>query len=338
MPEYHFAQTLGWPSYIALIAVTVAMLLGLYLVWSRFTVRGNIHRLSSDKWWVRARAAKALGRPAAHQAVPRLIEVLRRDPLNSNVQEPVAWALGEIGDPQAIEQLREKLDKPYSRDLQFNCVEALVKLDPEKRIQPWLEMLSSPNYHIRQASAIALRLIGNKQSIEPLVEFVSSRSGKHTVDVTEVVLTLRTLGATKKQLSRVLQDRYGCGLSVEELALLGGEEAIEQLVAQLNSGSRGKRLHAAISLAEVGDARGFSVLVDIFNVRYTGRPRKGGVSISSFPDRLNERLRALSALARLGDARAVPILRSRLTDYDFTEVQEATRQALSRLEQSRPSP
>jgi len=57
----------------------------------------------------RYEAVIALGKLATSRAVPPLLALLKddADPLACHVREKAAWALGEIGDPRAVEALQE---------------------------------------------------------------------------------------------------------------------------------------------------------------------------------------------------------------------------------------
>ncbi|NIM14972.1 MAG: hypothetical protein GTO45_23650 [Candidatus Aminicenantes bacterium] len=76
-----------------------------------------LRTLEDEHWWVRKTTATALGAIKSRQAVPTLITKLRSDP-NRLVRGRAAQALGNIGDPSAIDALEEAVEKMliYAKD------------------------------------------------------------------------------------------------------------------------------------------------------------------------------------------------------------------------------
>jgi len=90
-----------------------------------------LERLQDKDAFVRRQAARALGQLRAQAAVAPLIARLGREK-DPEVKRAIAWALGEIGDPQAAETLRtlSRSPDPY---LSAMAQEALRKVHARER-------------------------------------------------------------------------------------------------------------------------------------------------------------------------------------------------------------
>ncbi len=90
-----------------------------------------LERLQDKDAFVRRQAARALGQLRAQAAVAPLIARLGREK-DPEVKRAIAWALGEIGDPQAAETLRtlSRSPDPY---LSATAHEALRKVHARER-------------------------------------------------------------------------------------------------------------------------------------------------------------------------------------------------------------
>ncbi len=108
-----------------------------------------------DDWWVSERAVDALGAMGTRAAVPRLLEMLKTNPKSLAT---VIRALGNIGDPRALEPVMQGLDKKES-DVVIEAMGALVKLATE-----------------RNSEAVQLRLQLLHGSPEPSVAAAARRS------------------------------------------------------------------------------------------------------------------------------------------------------------------
>ena len=125
-------------------------------------VESLIRLLKDPYWYVRGKAAEALGEVGNERGIAPLIEALdsgedwslfvRRNAAsalvkigrpalkalekaledrNSDVRSAVAWILGEIGEKESLELLRRKIADADSR-VSFYVAEALEKIDQEK--------------------------------------------------------------------------------------------------------------------------------------------------------------------------------------------------------------
>jgi HEAT repeat protein len=141
--------------------------------------KGLIKALRSKESDVRMSAAKALGKIGDARAVEPLIQALRDDdgddelqrtvtaalqklgmgavePLiramrdsNANVRSRAAWTLGEIRDARAVEPLIRAL-KDECDDVRGVSADALGKIGDTRAVKPLIQALKAENYEVRQ--------------------------------------------------------------------------------------------------------------------------------------------------------------------------------------------
>lgn len=120
---------------------------------------------------MRARAVEALGKlqePHCVQAVSRMLK-----DLNSRVRLEAAFALGQIGDPEAEEALIAKFNRDEKLDMKIRIVEALGKIGTEKTFALLMRLLRSDETDLRAEAALsagrmALRGLTNQTMTDSL--------------------------------------------------------------------------------------------------------------------------------------------------------------------------
>jgi HEAT repeat protein len=117
---------------------------------------------------IRYLAAGQLGRLRDRRAVKPLIHSLQTD-RDRVVRNWVAAALGDIGDPSAVEALIAIL-KDDDSGLRFCATEALGKIGDERAFRPLLTVLEDKELYPRAYAAEALGRIGEPGALEPLVK------------------------------------------------------------------------------------------------------------------------------------------------------------------------
>ena len=139
--------------------------------------------LRHEDWLVRLHAVESWGKAQAKRAVEPLLSVLFNDQ-DSAVREDAVRALGEIGDPRAVEYLFTAMREPRLRTL---AVEALGRIGDARAVPVLIDVLSgvSPPQATRTvagcgdqwneeamtqgAAARALGMIGDERAIPSLV-------------------------------------------------------------------------------------------------------------------------------------------------------------------------
>jgi HEAT repeat protein/Na+/melibiose symporter-like transporter len=140
---------------------------------SPLTVTELISSLGDPRFNVRFEAIIAIGRmPPDQRLTSALIQILKgKSPALSVV---AAWALGRIGDAQAVEPLRDSLDAQY-RSVQAHSARSLGTLG-DIGIAPLLieRMASEEDEALIVAYASALGQMGMVEAIEPILELIES--------------------------------------------------------------------------------------------------------------------------------------------------------------------
>jgi hypothetical protein len=111
-----------------------------------------------------------LGGQKVREAVPLLIEILAKEGAQERMR-PVMLALGEIGDPSAVEVLITTLQS--KGDASQAAALALGYIGDARAIEPLIEALGYPKKWIRGCAAEALGKIGDIKAIEPLIALQS---------------------------------------------------------------------------------------------------------------------------------------------------------------------
>ena len=96
-----------------------------------------LRALQHEDWLVRLHAVESLGKSKSKRAVEPLLSVLFND-RDSAVREDVVRALGEIGDPQAVEYLFTAMQEPGLRTL---VVETLGRIGDARAVPVLIDVL-----------------------------------------------------------------------------------------------------------------------------------------------------------------------------------------------------
>ena len=249
-------------------------------------VRGWIEDLRNERAAVREQAAKALGETGDPKAVEPLIRTLADE--SSFVRLEATRALGKIGDSRAVESLIRAL-REDDQDVQRKTIESLGMIRDAKAVDVLMSFLKGENTVSRNLATEALVRIG-KPAVNSLIEALKNEQ-------------------------TVVRSR-----AAEALGKIGDSRAVESLIPHLEDEDEWVRQHVAESLAKLGykpssvkeqvdiliTARtnalaeltklGKSALIHLIRVAETGRTE--------------ERAIAIDALGRIGDRQAVePLIR-----------------------------
>jgi HEAT repeat protein len=145
-------------------------------------VNALIDAVSDVNFPLRQHAAASLGKLKPPHAVDALLQAASDPAAYWQVHELAAWALGEIGDPRAGDQLLS-LEASGNADIAQSARFALVTLN-EKRIIPRLiSGLSSSDEWGRYESALLLGRIGDETAILALERFLSETVASVRTDI-----------------------------------------------------------------------------------------------------------------------------------------------------------
>jgi len=285
-----------------------------------------IAQLTDVKGAGRLEACRRLGHIGDRRALPRLLNALRTDALV--VRVAAAAALGDMGDPRAVEALvaclsftasestseeedqwrRDAVDNailgsypgPPFRDrgpaLRRAAAEALGKLGDKRAVAPLLTALTDEHPDVRQAAANALEKLGAAALCHAILLALESRS----------------------------DDRERGQRELAALAREGNRRAVPALLAALQQGPASKREAAAAALGQAGDSRAVEPLLvaladedegiraaAVEALRTIGEPRRAGLFLSALAG--GEGCSRLAAMVRAGDDQVTRIVTAWLT-------------------------
>ncbi len=114
----------------------------------------------------RGRAADYLAQLGAKQAVPRLVELLRKDP-HDGVRTHAVRALGEIGTADVVGPVRSALED-RSDAVRSWAAHHLGELGDIGAVPKLIALLDDDDWALRRTTAEALAKLGDPKAVEPL--------------------------------------------------------------------------------------------------------------------------------------------------------------------------
>jgi HEAT repeat protein len=272
-------------------------------------IKPLILALNTPNEYVRRNAYQALTKIGA-SAVEMLI-----DSLKGSVRWYAILALGEIGDPRAVEPLIACLRdaSPFVRQVAAN---ALGKIKDSRAVEPLVDALSDPDETVRKNAVQALVEIGSFPAIEQFITMLGDPSEEVRM------LAVRALVEIGAPAVEMLIDSLKGNVrwyAILALGEIGDPRAVEPLIACLRDTSPFVRQVAANALGKIKDSRAVEPLVDALRdpdgtVRKNAAEALGKSSCLQAVDPLINALRdrneavkesAAEALGQLGDTRAV---------------------------------
>lgn len=234
--------------------------------------------LGNDK--VRGKAVKALGDMGDPKAVDPLIDCLGDD--KPSVREKAAEALGAIGDPRAVEPLIHCLNQCLSEAdvlVRAKAAEALSAIGDRRAVEPLVERLKDVHPLVRSEAVKALGLLGDPKAMDSLTLVLSDKEGFVRTAAEESLVALREKAA------KASRNR-------------GDPTAVDSLLEALHDENAALRAGAAEALGDLGDPGAVDPLMDCL---------KDGD--------LHVRVKAVEALGKLGDPKAADALKRLLTGH-----------------------
>lgn len=249
-----------------------------------------------------------------------------------------ARALGDLGDPKAIDPLVDALKDRY-RPVRDFAAEALGKLGGDPRgVEVFLEYVKDSKSMAREEGATALGKIGDRSAAEALIALLNDESFFVRQSAMISLGKIGDMRATEPLIPLLKDEDKDIRESASSaLGSLGDVRAVEPLIQTLKDESPRVRYHAADSLGKLGDARAVEALIEATKDKgwlgeSTGgsqAKKKSSNNPGSTPRRW-VRQKAIEALGTIGDARAIPALTEALNDK-HEPVRETARQALEKL-------
>jgi HEAT repeat protein len=189
----------------------------------------------------------SVGKPAVKSLVAGL---KGRDPF---VRRQSAQALGEIGDPRAVEPLIDLLSDPDAL-IRRHAVKALGKIEDPRAVTPIARVLSDSEeeWHVKGSAAEALGRMKDPNAIEPLARALMDL---HWNVRSQSAKALGSIGDRRAVEPLILalkdQDAAVRGYAAEALGKIRDERAIESLRAALEDEDRDVRKRAEQALMRI---------------------------------------------------------------------------------------
>jgi len=145
--------------------------------------------LQHEDWLVRLHAVESLGKARSKQAVESLLSLLFND-RDSAVREDAVRALGEIGDPQAVDYLFKTLQEPGLRTL---TVEALGRIGDQRAVPVLIEILTGVRPPEATRTAVGC---GDQWNEEAITQSAAARALGAIADERAIPSLVAALGST----------------------------------------------------------------------------------------------------------------------------------------------
>jgi HEAT repeat protein len=169
--------------------------------------------------------------------------------LDADIRFEAAEALGEIGDPSAVEPLAGLLNGEELSGVRWKAAEALGKTG-KPAVEPLIAALRHTDDDVRWKAAIALGEIGDPRAIDPLVHLLSD------------------------------EDRFVKSRAALALGMIG-KPAVEPLICALEKGDGNMRWGAAIALGKVQDPDSIEPLIHALADKYENVRAEAAASLAA---------------------------------------------------------
>jgi HEAT repeat protein len=255
---------------------------------------------------------------------------------DATIREAAASALGEIGEPRAVEPLivvlndRDWEKREENRPVRCAAALALGRIGDPRAVGPLAEALSDYESAVRGPARDALIEIGDPSAVEPVIAVM------HTlVNLDNAITVLCALGKPAVEpLTTFLDDeetnvRHAVAYVLGEI---GDPHAVGSLIQTLKDEKEHVRTRAAKSLGKIGDARAVDPLIlalqdEWRDLRHAAAEALGIIGDPRAVDSLIRTLQqnkdakvcagAARSLGKLGDARAAKPLIAALPTHTW---------------------
>jgi HEAT repeat protein len=228
------------------------------------------------------------------------------------IRARAAGALGNIGDPRAVEPLSKGLKDTFY-PVRVEVVNALGKIRDPRIVEPLLGALTDQDIHVKEKAWNALQKSCGVRDINPLIEALHNSK---TRDYAAKILGKIGNPAVEPLIRALENDEYFVRVSaIEQLGRIGDKRAVDPLVKLLQD--QDLIPFAAEALGRIGDKRAVDPLVKLYEEGYSPKEIVG-------------------ALENIGDERAIDLFIKILEDTGAEkEMRENAARALSVYEDKR---
>jgi len=290
--------------------------------------------LKDEYYFVRSGGAWALGEIGDVEAVEQLIQALMDE--EWKVRWDAVRALGSIGGEKAVETLTQAL-KDKDRRVQEAAEDALetIKvsvLEKKRDVKGLIKALSHSDYYLARASAAkSLGKIGDRRAIKPLV--------KACKDTKLYVRKLTAFALAKfgderaiEPLGEILEggpDWFEKNRIIKALGEIGGARIVTALCKAFGESNSLVRLEAIHLIDEIfGNVGGREAFDFIIK---DPKAFKSFVGVLSWDDNFNVRKAAVRALEKIGEPALEPLIKTIKNRDTYEHARKAAKQALEKI-------
>ncbi|NET06988.1 MAG: TIR domain-containing protein [Symploca sp. SIO2B6] len=298
--------------------------------------------LEDQHYYVRRRAADALGNIGTEAAVPALIRALEDE--DSDVRVTAAETLGKIGSQAAIDALISALEaQDYS--VRWSAASALGKIGSEAAIIALIRTLEAQDYSVRESVASALGDIGSEAAIPALISALEAQDYSVRWRAAEALGKIGSEAAIPALIRTLEAQDYSVRWrAAEALGKIGSEAAIPALIRTLEAQDYSVRWRAAEALGKIGSEAAIPALIRTleaqdYSMRESAADTLGKIgSEAAIPALIRTleaqdysmRRRAAEALGKIGTEAAITALIRVLEDENYS-MGESAASALGKI-------
>ena len=228
------------------------------------------------------------------------------------IRARAAGALGNIGDPRAVEPLSKGLKDTYN-PVRVEVANALGKIRDPRIVEPLLEALSDQDINVKEKAWDALQKSCDARDTEPLIEALHN---SETRDYAAKILGKIGRPAVEPLIKLIQNEEYFVRVSaIEQLGIIGDERAVDPLIGLLRD--QDLMTLAVKALGIIGDKRAVDPLIELFEEGHSTKD-------------------IVRALEQIGDEKAIDLFIGILEDPNAEkEMRESAARVLSRYENKR---
>ncbi|MEH2128935.1 HEAT repeat domain-containing protein [Nostoc sp.] len=264
---------------------------------SEYAVTFLSNSLQDEDFYVRMRAADALGKIGNQEGVSALIKALQDE--DSDVRMRAAEALGKIGNQEAVSALIKALQDEYS-DVRMRAAEALGKIGNQEGVSALIKALQDEYSDVRMRAADALGKIGNQEGVSALIKALQDEYSDVRMRAADALGEIGNQEAVSALINALQHEDSDVRMrAADTLGEIGNQEAISALIKFLQDEDSDVRMIAAFALGKIGNQEAVSALINALQHEDS-----------------DVRMIAAFALGKIGNQEAVSALINALQDED----------------------